>query len=102
VVPDEWLRRGVGPRLIHELVQFGRQKHGVEILFAQVLPEQTELIRMLEQAGCTPEATHRRFAKHAAGTYHDVIIMSNDLEHLWRQLEEQLLDLDTPALAGNC
>jgi RimJ/RimL family protein N-acetyltransferase len=101
VVAEEWMERGVGPRLVHELVQFGHQRSDIELLFAEVIPEQTALIRMLEQVGFAHEATRRRFAKDLDGNYHDVHIMSNDLELIWRQLEQQLLDMDTRNLAGH-
>jgi len=100
VIPEDWLGRGVGPRLVHELVQRGHGRADIEILFTEVIPAQTPLIGMFMEAGFVYEATRRRFAKDAQGNYHDVIIMSNDLERIWRQLEEQLLDSDTGNFSG--
>ncbi len=100
VINPEGMALGVGKRLLRELVALGHQAH-IELLFTEVMPEQTELIALLLGTGFVHEATRRRFAKDVAGAYHDLHIMSNDLEHVWQRLEQQLEDMDTRDLSGH-
>ncbi|HOX44126.1 MAG TPA: hypothetical protein PK668_11040 [Myxococcota bacterium] len=94
------VRPEVGKRLLHELVALGHQAH-IELLYSEVMPEQTEHIAMLVETGFVYEATRHRFAKDVRGTYHDVHIMSNDLERVWQRLEQQLEDMDMRDLSGH-
>jgi hypothetical protein len=100
VLGPEGLRPEVGRRLLHELVALGHQAH-IELLFTEVMPEQTDHIAMLVEAGFVYEATRHRFAKDLAGNYHDLHIMSNDLERVWQRLEQQLEDMDTHDFSGH-
>ena len=93
LVHPDYRRLGVGQILRTELVNQGRAA-GVERLVAEVLREQTHVIEMLENAGFRYEATRKKYAKDSRGKLHDVIIMSNDLEMVWRRLAEDFADMD--------
>jgi RimJ/RimL family protein N-acetyltransferase len=84
---------GIGSLLRNQIVGQARLA-GVERLVAEVLREQTDLIEALEKAGFQYEATRRKYAKDLRGTLHDVIIMSNDLEQVWKRLAEDWVDMD--------
>jgi len=100
VVPNEWLQRGAAQKVLWELVRIGHTMAGIEILYTELVPEQKLLMAAFLDAGFVYEATRRRFAKDAQGNYHDVVIMANDIERIWRQLEQDMLDADTGNFAG--
>jgi hypothetical protein len=100
VISKEGMRLGVGPRLIHELVGLGHSVHDIEILFTEVMPEQTDIIAMMAEVGFVYEATRRRVAKDIQGGYHDLQIMANELDRVWKRLEQQLQDQDNPYFSG--
>jgi ribosomal protein S18 acetylase RimI-like enzyme len=79
--------------LFRELAAMGR-KAGVERLFTEVMKGQTRLVRELEREGFVYEATRKKYAKDPNGKLHDVIIMSNDLEKIWKALADCIDDLD--------
>jgi ribosomal protein S18 acetylase RimI-like enzyme len=67
---------------------------GIERLCSEVLDSQPALIATLESLGFTREVVRKHYAKDLSGAYHDVVIMSNDREPVWRRLSEKLEDMD--------
>jgi len=67
---------------------------GVERLCSEVLDSQPGLIATLESLGFTREVVRKHYAKDLTGAYHDIIVMSNDREPVWRRLSEKLEDMD--------
>lgn len=84
---------GIGIVLIQELVGLG-SKAGIQRLFAEALKEQKGVQDKLLAAGFEYEATRRKYAKDASGRLHDVVIMSNDLDAVWKALGETIHELD--------
>lgn len=93
VHPDYW-RLGVGTLLCNQLVSVGAQS-GVERLDVEMLKQHKEFIEMVGKLGFKYEVTRKHYAKDVNGELHDMIIMSNDLEAVWKRLAEELMEMDT-------
>ncbi len=93
VVHPEYRHMGIEPMLLGVLSRLAAGA-GVERVFTEVLAGQREMIDVLQAEGFEYEFTRRKYAKDQRGKLHDVIVMSNDLESLWKQLAEQLEEMD--------
>ncbi len=101
VVRPDLERRGLRHLLCDWLIEAAREA-GVERLTAEVLADHGHEVRVLERLGFVQEFTRRSFAKGLDGRLHDVLVLSNDLDVVWRQLEDHLSDMDSyfPGMAG--
>lgn len=95
VVHPDHASKGILAMMFEELVALGAQAK-IERLFTEVVKGQTELIAALETVGFVYEATRKGYAKDSSGKLHDAIIMSNDLNQMWKRLKEHLEELDVP------
>lgn len=93
IVKPEYKDRGVTEILFRGIVRAG-EEHGVERLYAYVMPEQENLVQALVKAGFRLEATLSGFGKDLHGRPHDINIYTNDMEGVWRRLAEQLEEMD--------
>jgi len=59
-----------------------------------VLPEHESYIRFLSQLGFEREMVRKNRAKGVDGKLHDLVILSNDLESVWKRLEDNITDMD--------
>jgi len=84
---------GVRAVLLKALVELSGAA-GIERLCSEVLDSQPALIATLDSLGFTREVVRKHYAKDLTGAYHDVIVMSNDREPVWRRLSEKLEDMD--------
>lgn len=94
VVDPRFKGMGVGKALIKEIVALGAAS-GIELLYSELMREQAEQIALFKSLGFAEEAVRRRYAKDQNGAVHDVVIMANDLNQIWRGLEDKLVDMDT-------
>ena len=94
VVDPQYSLLDIEAALFKELAVLG-EKAGIERLFTEVMKGQNKLIAALEQTGFVYEATRRKYAKDLHGKLHDVILMSNDIDKVWRSLARQMEELDT-------
>jgi len=94
VVDPQYSLLDIEAALFKELAVLG-DKAGIERLFTEVMKGQNKLITALEQAGFIYEATRRKYAKDLQGRLHDVILMSNDLDKVWKSLAKHIEELDT-------
>ena len=94
VVDPQYSFLDIEAALFRELALLG-DKGGIERLFTEVMKGQNNLIAALEQTGFVYEATRRKYAKDLQGKLHDVIILSNDINKVWRSLARQIEELDT-------
>jgi len=92
-VDPKFEKLGVRAALLAALVEISSEA-GIERLCSDVLDSQPGLISSLESLGFTREVVRKHYAKDLAGKYHDVIVMSNDREPVWRRLSETLEDMD--------
>jgi len=93
IVFPNYLHLGIGPALFSKLAEIGA-KSEIETLFTEVMVEQTDLIVALEQCGFVKEAVRKNYAKDLNSKTHDVIIMSNNLEEVWRHLADLVDETD--------
>ncbi len=85
--------QGVRAVLLRALVEAGAAT-GIERLCSEVLDSQPGLKKSLQDLGFSSEVVRKHYAKDLEGAYHDVIIMSNDREPVWRRLSETLEEMD--------
>jgi hypothetical protein len=93
VVETKYENLGLREALCEELVMLA-QKAGVERIETEVLAEHASFITFLEQQGFSREVVRKAYAKGVDGKLHDVIIMSNKLEDVWKRLEDHIQELD--------
>ncbi len=84
---------GIESVLLNQLVNLGANSK-IEQLYTEVHREQTGLIQLLEKEGFVFETVRKKYAKDLEGKLHDVVIMSNDLEVVWKALAEHLEEMD--------
>lgn len=94
IVDDEFEGLGVRAGLCEEFVILAQQV-GVERMQMQVPVERTDLIPILEGLGFRQELVRKLYAKGLDGKLHDVVFMTNDVDRMWKRLEESMHDLDT-------
>ncbi|MDD5306190.1 MAG: GNAT family protein [Deltaproteobacteria bacterium] len=94
VDPDHY-HMGISTILCRALIALGSQA-GVEKLYTEVVAEQADIIKVVKRVGFVHEVTRKQYAKGQDGRLHDLLIFSNDLDAVWRKLEDQLNELDVP------
>jgi RimJ/RimL family protein N-acetyltransferase len=93
VVSPDVEQRGVREALCEELLRVA-QKVGIERIETEVLLEHESYLQFLSQLGFEREVVRKRRAKALDGKLHDLVIMSNDLERVWKRLEETVHEMD--------
>jgi len=93
VVGEGFDTLGAREAICEELIRVA-QKSGIERLETEVLPEHESYIRFLTQLGFEREVVRKNRAKGIDGKLHDLIILSNDLESVWKRLEDNIHDMD--------
>ena len=84
---------GVREAVCEELIRVARRS-GIERVETEVLPDDESYIRFLSKLGFEREVVRKNRAKGIDGKLHDLLVMSNDLEGVWKRLEENIKDLD--------
>ena len=93
IVDRAYQETGVLQALCEELVVLA-QEAGVEKLQCMVPVERAKHIQNLEAIGFKQEVVRKGLVKGIDAKLHDVVIMSNDLDEVWRRLEERMQDMD--------
>jgi RimJ/RimL family protein N-acetyltransferase len=93
LVDRAYQETGVLQALCEELVVLA-QEAGVEKLQCMVPVERAKHIKALESIGFKQEVVRKELVKGIDGRLHDAVILSNDLNEVWRRLEESLHDMD--------
>jgi RimJ/RimL family protein N-acetyltransferase len=86
-------RHGLGTALAHELVRVAIGL-GIEKLTAEIVDNQVGAKRAFGRLGFSPEAVLREHVKDVFGRRRDLVIMANDVSHIWDAME--LLIHDNP------
>jgi RimJ/RimL family protein N-acetyltransferase len=86
---------GISTILCNALIALGSQA-GIEKLYTSAVAEQTSIINVLKRVGFVLEVTRKQYAKGQDGRLHDLLVFSNDLDAVWRKLEDHLNELDVP------
>jgi RimJ/RimL family protein N-acetyltransferase len=96
VVARPFQRAGLGTALARLLV-----KHAVSVgldkLVAEVVDNQLGAQRAFEKLGFHPEAVLKAQVKDISGAKHDLMVMANEVSHIWEKMEALVSDY-SPAL----
>ena len=96
VVGQAFQGKGVGTALARELVKIAVNA-GIEKMVASVVENQAGARRTFEKLGFRPEAVLKGHVKDIHGTKRDLVIMANDVSHIWKAMEALVRDY-SPAL----
>lgn len=91
VVAREYQRRGLGTAMLRELVRLATSC-GVEKIVASVVDNQVSAIRAFEKRGFHREAVLKGHVKDIRGLKRDLVIMSNDVSHIWEAMAAMVAD----------
>jgi RimJ/RimL family protein N-acetyltransferase len=93
VVAPSLQKQRLATTLIHELVDRASQR-GLRKLEAQILDVQQGARIAFEHLGFREEARLRDHAVDLGGKPHDLLILTNSVEDLWRKMENLIADLE--------
>ncbi len=97
-VARPYQRRGLGTAMLRELVRVATS-HGVEKIVASVVDNQVGAIRAFEKRGFHREAVLKGHVKDIRGHKRDLVIMANDVSHIWEAMAAMVADY-SPTLGG--
>jgi RimJ/RimL family protein N-acetyltransferase len=83
--------QGLGTRLARELVRIAVEA-GIEKMVAAVVDNQVGAKRAFEKLGFHPEAVLKGHVKDIHGSKRDLVILANDVSHIWESMESLLRD----------
>lgn len=93
VVAPEYRKQRLATSLIHELVNHASLLE-LKKLEAQVLDSQLGARKALERLGFRVEATLKDHAQDLDNRLHDLLILTNTVDDLWRKMEDMISDLE--------
>ncbi|MBI5282979.1 MAG: GNAT family N-acetyltransferase [Candidatus Solibacter usitatus] len=91
VVARELQRSGLGTSLARLLVKRAIGL-GLDKLVAEVVDNQIGALRAFEKLGFYQEATLKGHVKDIHGVKHDLVVMANDVSHIWETMEALVAD----------
>lgn len=97
-VARPYQRRGLGTAMLRELVRVATSC-GVEKIVASVVDNQVGAIRAFEKRGFHREAVLKGHVKDIRGHKRDLVIMANDVSHIWEAMAAMVADY-SPTLGG--
>jgi RimJ/RimL family protein N-acetyltransferase len=98
VVAAEFQRSGLATALAHNLVRHAVNV-GVDKMVAEVVDNQVGARRAFAKLGFHEEAVLKGQVKDRHGVRRDLVIMANDVSHLWEAMEALVADY-SPTLEG--
>ncbi len=98
VVDPEFQRRGLGTAIARVLVRRATG-FGLDKLVAEVVENQVAAKRAFGKLGFYPEAVLKSHVKDIHGTKRDLVILANDVSHIWETMEALVSDY-SPAQEG--
>ncbi len=90
-VARSFQRKGLGTVLARELVKLAVEA-GIEKMVASVVDNQVGAKRAFEKLGFRPEAVLKGHVKDVHGAKRDLVLMANDVSHIWESMESLLRD----------
>jgi len=90
-VARSFQRQGLGTALARELAKLAVNS-GIEKMVVSVVENQVGARRAFEKLGFHAEAVLKGHVKDIHGTKRDLVIMANDLSHIWEAMESLLRD----------
>ncbi len=93
IVGHEYQNKGLGKLMAHELffIAAGRQ---VEEIEAKFMAPQAKAQKIFERLGFQREGELHNHVKDIRGHRQNMVVMSCDLESLWKKLDEHIHDFD--------
>lgn len=91
VVAREFQRKGLGSALAKYIVRHAISL-GLDKLVAEVVEDQTGAIRAFEKLGFAKEAVLKGHVKDIRGYKRDLVILANDVSHIWERMEALVAD----------
>jgi L-amino acid N-acyltransferase YncA len=98
VIARTFQRRGLAKNLLRHLVR-AAPGAGLEIIKGYVAGGKVGALKALEALGFHKEATLRRHVKDVTGRKRDLLILTNDVSHIWEKMEALNADF-LPTIGG--
>jgi RimJ/RimL family protein N-acetyltransferase len=98
VVEPEFQRRGLGTAIARLLVKRATA-FGLDKLVAEVVENQIGAQRAFGKLGFYPEAVLKSHVKDIHGTKRNLVILANDVSHIWETMEALVADY-SPSIEG--
>jgi RimJ/RimL family protein N-acetyltransferase len=92
-VARSFQHKGLGKALVRELMKIA-VSFGLEKMTARMMDNQVGARRAFEKLGFKVEATFRGFVKDIHGRRRNMLLMANDVSHIWQAMDA--LVSDTP------
>ncbi|MFH0908561.1 MAG: GNAT family N-acetyltransferase [bacterium] len=93
VVARPFQHKGLGKALVRELMKIAVSA-GLEKMTARMMDNQVGACRAFEKLGFKVEATFKGFVKDTHGKRRNMLLMANDVSHIWQAMDA--LVSDTP------
>ena len=93
VVAPEFAKKRLATALIHELVNQASVRE-LKRLEAQILDNQANARKALERLGFREEARFKDHAMDLDGNLHDLVVLTNTVDDLWKQMEDMISDME--------
>lgn len=94
-VAEDYRDQGLGTTLLRGLLRIAVAR-GLEKCIAQVMENDMPALVVFQRLGFQIEGVLKDFAIDADGKHQNVIVLCNDTEALWRQIEDMLYEMDLP------
>lgn len=95
-VARSWQRQGLGTAILGELVKKAQTK-ALDKLVAEVVEDQTGALRAFEKLGFHQEALLVGHVKDITGKKRNLVILANNVAHIWEHMEALLADFQPSA-----
>lgn len=93
VVANELQNNGLGTRLVYELVQHAIDRN-LKKITVMMMDSQQKAHRTFERIGFSKAATLPGCVVDTHGDEHDLVILMNEPEDIWRRMESLMLEMD--------
>ncbi len=94
IVLPEKRRQGIAPAMIFELLSFASDLE-IERLVISLVRTQQGLLRSYQEVGFRIAAVLQDWVKDFNDNYHDLYLLTMELEPAWKKMEEMILDMGT-------
>ena len=93
MVDPRFQKQGLATQLIHDLVNEASLRN-LRKLEAQVLVIQEGVTNAFKHLGFIEEARLKNHALDIDGREHDLLILTNTVDDLWKKMEDLILDME--------
>jgi len=93
VVAEAYRRQGLATALVRELVEHAGSRR-LRKLKAEILDTQTGAFKVFQRMGFKEEARLKQHALDLDGQLHDILILTNSVDDLWRKMEDLISEME--------